>query len=613
MKSYWKAIVGLLFCLLSLPLFGSTWYVRPDGGTRYSARVTGGQCDGLGDAAYPGSGTNKHCAFNDVRYLWQDGAYNADGAAFPAYGWIGAGGDTYLVRGSLATKATYRVGWNNQNASCEGDRCFGVQGNPYASTPPPLSGTAAQHTRILGENYASCHAPSAKTQLHGGFGTSAVLTLAGASYVDVACLDITDFSSCGKAAQTHGCNTAPGMLDDFATVGIVWSKSSTHDTVTDVHIHGMANAGMLGPTGDGVEMSYVDLIGNASSGWNADTGNGTTGTGSLLVQHYNISWNGCAEEYPMTDKLPYTDCTDDSTGGYGDGFGTATVASSPGWVAVFDQGVVSYNTQDGLDALHLVGAGSSMTVTKTLAYGNMGQQLKVGGAAGTLRDNIIYTNCNALRVAIPGTPAGYNKRLSDFCRAADGGIKISVNDHSTTYFENNIVYSASATALEVEINTSCSTSTCLIKQRNNIFIGFRNDAAHGYPQGTDELSNPVYVEDASRAYTNPGSAFDHNVTFHPKATWHCPNTSLHETHAMCGDPHLVDETWHIYGYGNTTSTDATHLSFDSVSAPDSGEPSNGLHVGRPTRHDALAYVGLSVFALGAWKTYRWMRNRARDA
>src|SRR6185437_2440059 len=43
---------------------GTFWFIRPDGGTHYSANVTTGQCDGKSDTAYPGTGTNQHCAFN---------------------------------------------------------------------------------------------------------------------------------------------------------------------------------------------------------------------------------------------------------------------------------------------------------------------------------------------------------------------------------------------------------------------------------------------------------------------------------------------------------------------------------------------------------------------
>ncbi len=178
---------------------GTTWYVRPDGGTRFSANVPTGQCDGMADVSYAstgGAGVNQHCAFNDVRYLWADGSYAVDPTAgAPAWGWIGAGGDTYLIRGG-----PWRVGQSGPNV---GDY-FGLAGDPYAAgAPPPLSGTSGAHTRILGENYASCHAQSARTQLHGGYGIGAVLAMNGVSYVDVACLDLTDYSSCGRSAQVR--------------------------------------------------------------------------------------------------------------------------------------------------------------------------------------------------------------------------------------------------------------------------------------------------------------------------------------------------------------------------------------------------------------------------
>lgn len=551
-----SAICFVWLGLFSLPLLGSTWYVRPDGGTRFSSRVPSGQCDGKTDAPYPGSGTNRHCAFKDVRYLWQDGSYTTSTAqsAFPSYGWIGSGGDTYLIHGSLGAGVSYRVGWDNKATSLDQQtkQYWGVQGDPYASgAPPPPSGTAAAHTRILGENYASCVDPKSRTQLHGGYGVFAILNMSGSSYVDVACLDITDFSSCGKAGQANSCNKDIGSLSDFAANGIAWSNTSTHNTLTDVRIHGMAAAGMVGPTGDGTVFTDLELSGNAASGWNADAGDGKTGTGSLLVRHYVIAWNGCAEEYPIVDKLPYQDCTDDNSGGYGDGFGTATVPSSPGWTAQFDDGEVFNNTQDGLDALHLTGAGSSMTVTHTLAYGNMGQQLKVGGTSGTMQGNLIFTNCNALRQTIPGTPAGYNRHLSDFCRAADAGVKLTVNDGSRTVYRDNILFSASATGLEVDVEGTCATATCVITQQNNIFIGFRNNAASGYPSGgTGDYSNPLYVAEAGRAYTNSGSVFDGNTTFHAKSNWSCPASRLHETHANCGDPRLKDETWHSFGHAS---------------------------------------------------------------
>ena len=533
----------------------TTWYVRTDGGTRYTAaRISNGQsgqCDGQGDAAYPGTGTNQHCAFSDVRYLWTDGTYNN-------MAWVGQGGDTYIIRGSIADGVSYRIGWqNNSNAYDPAtDNYWGIAGNPYGSgMPAPPSGTAAVHTRILGGNYGSCHTQTARTQLHGGYGVSQVIDLTGTSYVEMQCLDVTDFSACGRSAQTFTCNTNIGSLDDYASIGVNQTNTTTNLTISDMRIHGTAGSGLYGPNGNGNTYSYIEIIGNAASGWNAD--NGTTGIGSALFQHYNISWNGCAEEYPIVDALPYADCTDDNSGGYGDGFGTATLTATVPWNISFDQGLVSYNTQDGLDALHLTGVGSSMTITRTLSYGNMGQQIKIGGQSGTAINNLIVTNCNALRMSIPGTPSGYNTKLSDFCRAADTGIFMATQDGATVHFDSNTVYSASATTVEIGCGGTCQAGTDLIDFRDNIILGFLNNTANGYVGGgTNDYANPIYLG-SDNPFTDVGSVFDHNDIYHGKSTWTCPSTSyLHETNDQCTDPGLTDETWYPYAYGNMTPLSA---------------------------------------------------------
>ena len=606
MISFPKAIAVVLLTWMASSLYASTWYVRPDGGTRYSSKVPNGQCDGTADAAYPGSGTNQHCAFNDVRYLYADGSY-ADGNSFPGWGWIGKGGDTYLLRGSIAKGVSYRIGWQNPKNTYDDEKkaYYGRAGDPYGSgMPPPPSGTPEQHTRILGENYASCRAPSAKTQLHGGFGVASVISMRDASYVDLACLDITDWSSCGRGSQVHSCNSSPGALSDYAGSGIDWSNKSTHDTLEDIHIHGVAASGMFGPTGDGMVFRYLDILGNAVAGWNADPGNGTTGSGTLLVEHYNISWNGCAEQYPIKDALPYDDCTDDNGGGYGDGFGTTSIESHPGWHVTFDQGVVSYNTQDGLDALHISGSGSVMTVSHTLAYGNMGQQIKVGGAAGVITDNQIVSNCNAMRHAIPGTPHGYNAKLSDFCRASDTAVLMSVNDEAPIKYSGNVLYSASATGVELECAYASCGSGSRIDFSNNIFIGFLNDAAHGYANGgKGEYSNPIYIGTKTNPFRNPGSTYSGNTTFHAKSGVSCPASG--ERNAHCGDPHLVDETWHNYGYGDMSPAKGA-ASLTEALEPETGNtgtsqlPGLGHHV----RLRTVACLCAGVLGVAAWSGLR---------
>ena len=320
----------------------------------------------------------------------------------------------------------------------------------------------------------------------------------------------------------------------------------------------MSNEGWSGPVGPNFLATNVDIVGNANAGWNSDNGHGdatSVGRGPALIQNFSIAWNGCKEEYPIVHAQPYAQCSDDNNGGYGDGFGTATyVIPSPGWQVHFDQGQVYYNTQDGLDALHLVGVGSSMTITKVNAYGNMGQQIKVGGAAGTAENNTITTNCNALRQAIPGTPSGFNATISDFCRAADTGILLTVGRNATTSFDNNTIYSATATGVEVECDASngaCDSSS-LINFRNNIFVGFLNNQADGYTAsyntGTNDYSNPLYDGTGLWPFGLQGSQFSNNIIFHPKSNFSCPPQD--EVNGICADPLLADESWHNYGYAN---------------------------------------------------------------
>jgi hypothetical protein len=528
---------------------GTTWYVRPDGGTRYSTNQAAGQCDGQADTAYPGTGTNQHCAFGDVRWLWQDGSYSTNGN-FPSWGWVIAGGDTVIIRGSLGSGVTWRIGWNNANGALDHGLNYGLQGDQYNSgIPIPPSGTASQHTRILGENYAACTSQSARTQLHGGWGMYQVLDLTGASYVDLACLDITDFSD-GVTSS------------DYARSGIKLSNKSTNDTLTDIRVHGLEYNGIYGPTGTGFVMTDISIVGNGSSGWNSDLGDGTTGVGTVLVQNYEISWNGCNEEYPIVDPVPYFHCMDDSTGGYGDGFGTASVDSvAPGWQITFTNGLVSYNTQDGLDALHVAGAGSTMTVTRSLLFGNEGQQIKAGGGAvGTIQNNVIVGNCGAILQVIPGRPVPTQDSLGDTCRANNTAVVLYVIPGHPAAFQGNTLFSAGAIGLTVDYASSSNGvgsivdtgSTNTLLYNNNIFVGFSNvrDPGNGNPN-----PSPIYSDYDLKMLTNPGASWTNNATFGGKSNWTCPAAG--ESNAICTDPGLADETNHLYGYGNMAPASGT--------------------------------------------------------
>jgi hypothetical protein len=73
------AVIAALCPSVALPAFAATSYIRPDGWGRWTAaRVSAGftgaaiGCNGTTDAAYSGSGVNQNCAYNDVRFLWDD-------------------------------------------------------------------------------------------------------------------------------------------------------------------------------------------------------------------------------------------------------------------------------------------------------------------------------------------------------------------------------------------------------------------------------------------------------------------------------------------------------------------------------------------------------------
>jgi hypothetical protein len=315
----------------------------------------------------------------------------------------------------------------------------------------------------------------------------------------------------------------------------------------------MATNGISGPTGDGVVLSYVDIIGNPSSGWNADPGDGTTGVGSLLVQNFNIIGNGCAEQYPLVWPASNSlgDCTDQGSGGYGDGFGTTTIASpAPGWQVHFDQGIASYNTQDGLDALHISGPGSTMTDTRVLAYGNEGQQLKVGGATATIQNSVINGNCSAMS---PGniihsfTSTAFNV-LNTQCRGGSTAVLINVTPGDPATFQGNTIYSEGSIGLEVEYALGSPDPANRLKYNDNVFMGFYNGGNQANP-------TPIYSNTDLNMLTNPGASWTNNSYLGYRNNWACPHPG--ESKAVCTDPGLVDETYHAIGYGNMAPTSST--------------------------------------------------------
>ena len=490
-------ILPLISAALSDPAPASTtWYVRPDGGPRDSpARRASGLpsiCDGQADAAPVGTAQGQHCAFNDYRFLWDDQTYNNSA-------WVIAGGDTVVIRGG-----PWRVGWDS--ASCMG--CAPgtwAYGGAALQNPVIPAGSTSQHTRILGENFASCSATN-KTQIFGGFGISTPLDLSGAQFVDVQCLEITRHSNCilyGSPAVPSPCSRqAP--VSDFDWDGI-HTNAQTHDVLLqDLWIHGHTGRGIVGPIGAGpVTCERCDIAYNGAAGWDFDDGNGTPNAPGATWNFFDsiIEFSGCNQDYP--DQRHAISCYSQSSGGYGDGVGT------PGGTCLninINQSIFRYNTQDGMDSSHIDTGSCTATITNSVAYGNSGATFKWGPNQNPaiLANNTIVANCLRMSAPLDGQPSSYNAHLGDFCRAQDA-IPFNLRQGGSASITNNTIITYTPTTFDFHCwDGSCSAST--LTASNNIVLGYDNPATYNLggkpggpglfffqePIGTVNRSNNVY-------------------------------------------------------------------------------------------------------------------------
>jgi Putative Ig domain len=517
---------------------GTTWYVRPDGGSRYSANATTGQCDGKADAAYSGSGTNQHCAFNDYRYLYDDKSWQNSA-------WVIAGGDTVILRGG-----PYRVGYSAGDGS--NVWCYGQSGGPYGCINPTIpAGTATQHTQILGENYASCGSQASETQLFGGFGVQMALNLKGAQFVDVKCIELTRHSQCiqhGSPAYPNTCNTSYPGIDDYVADGI-FTDVNTHDLLLqDMWIHGFTDRGVIGPIGGLVTATRVDIAYNGMAGWDFDDGSGSNaGNGTASVNgvwnlnQTTIEWNGCNQEYPIVDQYPAISCYSQSTGGYGDGVGTP-----PGTCLASTINGSSFhnNTQDGLDLGHAdTGTNCPLTIVNSTAYANNGGTFKLGPNENpsVFENNLVLANCLRMSQPISGTPSTYNTNLSDFCRANDA-MSFNFRQGGTTILANNTVVSYAPTTFDIQCwdapgegspgDTGAGCGSSALTFQNNLVLGYDNPGT--YDQG-GQVGGPglFFIRDPLGTIVR-----NNNLYFGIGHGFTCPTGFAGE---ICQDPLFVSE------------------------------------------------------------------------
>ena len=80
------------------------------------------------------------------------------GSVSTCWRWIGTGGDTYLIRGSIASGKSYRVGQSGPNPN----DFYGLAGNPYG-----LGRTAASLRDGIGAIHGSWEKTSASVRIRG--------------------------------------------------------------------------------------------------------------------------------------------------------------------------------------------------------------------------------------------------------------------------------------------------------------------------------------------------------------------------------------------------------------------------------------------------------------
>ena len=420
---------------------GTTYYVRIDGGDA-------AQCTGLANAPYPGSGANQPCAWDHPF------------RALPPLGTARvSGGDTLII-----AAGAYRMGYGAPGTNaCDA-------GGAFDCLMPPIPGGAnpANRTRILGAGWDSgCANPP---ELWGAERPWFIVNLSDSSNVEVACLEITDHSGCVEG-HTGGlaCERDNPPYGDWAAYGL-YAEDSSNVYLHDLNIHGLAAGGVHAGRLSDWTVEEVRIAGNGSVGWDGDLWDalGDSNSGTLIFRHWTVEWNGCGETYPAEQP---TGCWGQIAGGYGDGF--ATGHSGGHWIV--EDSIIRYNTSDGLDFLYVTEPDSSITIRRTLAEGNAGNQIKNYRGPFVVENSIVVGNCGFFH----GQPFIYTGDFDgdgniddsvDNCRALGTALAIGLaqGDHITV--TNNTLTSEGDCLVTAECGGTCNgTESALL--RNNIFMG----------------------------------------------------------------------------------------------------------------------------------------------
>lgn len=402
----------------------TTWYVRPDGGSA-------DQCTGRVNAPYPGSGTGQPCAWDHpFRALPPGGTPRI------------AGGDTLMI-----ASGSYMMGYGApETGNCDAGGAFGCLMPPIPSGP-----NSTNRTRILGDSQN-------RPELWGTERPWFIVNLTDSSNVELGYLEITDHSGC---VENHTGGLACGRdnppYGNWAAYGL-YAEDSTNVYLHHLNIHGLAAGGVHAGRLTDWTVENVRIAGNGSVGWDGDLWDafGDSNSGTLNFRHLTVEWNGCGETFP--GKQP-TGCWAQEAGGYGDGF--ATGESGGNWLV--EDSIIRYNTSDGLDFLYIREPGSSITIRRTLAQGNAGNQIKNYRGPFLLENSIVVGNCGFFN----GQAFTYNV---DNCRAMGDALALGLAAGDLVTVTNNTLVSQGDCLVTAEAYGT-PNGTERVRLRNNIFVG----------------------------------------------------------------------------------------------------------------------------------------------
>ncbi|MCI0710078.1 MAG: right-handed parallel beta-helix repeat-containing protein, partial [Chloroflexi bacterium] len=313
---------------------------------------------------------------------------------------------------------SYMMGYGAPGTeSCEADSAFGCHMPPIPGGPDP-----DQPTRIVGEGWGTgC---TGSLELWGTERAWFVLNLTDSSNVEVACLEISDHSTC---VEFHSgeleCNRDVAPFGEWAAAGI-YAEDSSNVLLQDLNIHGLASTGIQAGRLTDWTVENVRIAANGWVGWDGDIDGDDSNTGVMTFRNWIVEWNGCGETYP--DEEP-VGCWAQSAGGYGDGVGTG--ATGGDWIIEDSQFL--FNTSDGLDLLYH-SEGGVVTLNRIHAEGNAGNQVKVTGST-ILSESVLIGNC-----------AFFENQLFTFqvdaCRALGNTLHLTFTGGEQVEISNSMLY-----------------------------------------------------------------------------------------------------------------------------------------------------------------------------